>query len=60
MAEKHEQPDQNKCRSDDRIAVFADDTIKEYGTHEELVKIESGIYSEMYNAQAKYYVENVS
>ena len=26
----------------------------------ELVKIESGIYSEMYNAQAKYYVENVS
>ena len=50
----------SSCKFCDEIAVFADDTIKEYGTHEELVKIESGIYSEMYNAQAKYYVENVS
>ena len=50
----------SSCKFCDEIAVFADDTIKEYGTHDELVKIENGIYSEMYNAQAKYYVENVS
>ena len=50
----------SSCKFCDEIAVFADDTIKEYGTHDELVKIENGIYSEMYNAQAQYYVENVS
>jgi len=31
VAEKHEQPDQNKCRSDDRIAVFADDFLQGVG-----------------------------
>ena len=50
----------SSCKFCDEIAVFADDTIKEYGTHDELVKIENGIYSEMYNAQAQYYVENAS
>lgn len=31
VAEKHEQPDQNKCRSDDRITVFADDFLQSVG-----------------------------
>ncbi|MCQ2577725.1 MAG: ABC transporter ATP-binding protein/permease [Treponema sp.] len=45
----------SSCKFCDRIAVFADHTIKEYGTHEELVKLENGIYSRMFNEQAKYY-----
>lgn len=46
----------SSCKFCDRIAVFADDTIKEYGTHDELVEIEGGIYAEMFREQAKYYV----
>ena len=38
-----------------KIAVFAEKTIKEYGTHAELVHKEGGIYSKMFAAQAKYY-----
>lgn len=45
----------SSCKFCDRIAVFADHTIKEYGTHDELVKMENGIYSRMFNEQAKYY-----
>lgn len=29
----------------------------EYGTHDELINILSGIYAEMFAAQAKYYRE---
>lgn len=47
----------SSCRFCDRIAVFADDTIKEYGTHDELVNREGGIYAEMFHEQAKYYVD---
>ncbi len=47
----------SSCRFCDRIAVFADDTVKEYGTHDELVGKEAGIYAEMFAEQAKYYVE---
>lgn len=47
----------SSCRFCDRIAVFANDTIKEYGTHEELVGKDAGIYAEMFAEQAKYYVE---
>ncbi len=39
----------------DRIAVFSEGRIKEYGTHEELVEIDGGVYSEMFRAQARYY-----
>ncbi|MBD5472141.1 MAG: ABC transporter ATP-binding protein [Lachnospiraceae bacterium] len=45
----------SSCRFCDKIAVFADDTIKEYGSHDELVALESGIYAEMFHEQAKYY-----
>lgn len=45
----------SSCQFCDRIAVFSDGIVKEYGTHEELVKVEDGLYAEMFGAQAKYY-----
>lgn len=49
----------SSCKFCDKIAVFADDTIKEYGTHDELVNRADGIYAEMFAAQAQYYVDAV-
>lgn len=46
----------SSCKFCDKIAVFAEDTIKEYGTHDELADLPNGIYSEMFAAQAQYYV----
>ncbi|MDY4587064.1 MAG: ABC transporter ATP-binding protein [Oscillospiraceae bacterium] len=46
----------SSCKFCDRIVVFADDTIKESGTHDELVSLHGGIYAEMFAEQAKYYV----
>ncbi|WP_054741502.1 ABC transporter ATP-binding protein [Cellulosilyticum ruminicola] len=43
------------CKFCDKIAVFADGKIVEYGTHYDLIKKENGIYSELFNTQAKYY-----
>lgn len=40
----------------DKIAVFTDGKIVEYGTHSELMKID-GVYAEMFSKQAQYYVE---
>ena len=48
----------SSCKFCDRIAVFADKTIKEYGTHDELLRYKDGIYANMFMTQAKYYVEN--
>ena len=45
----------SSCKFCDKIAVFAEDTIKEYGTHNELVSKEKGLYAEMFAAQAQYY-----
>lgn len=45
----------SSCKFCDRIAVFSDGTIKELGTHEELVSLNGGIYAEMFAAQAQYY-----
>lgn len=39
-----------------KIAVFSDKTIKEYGTHDELVGKDGGIYATMFATQAQYYV----
>ena len=50
----------SSCKFCDHIAVFAEDTIKEYGTHDSLVKKEDGIYAEMFAAQAQYYVEEAA
>lgn len=46
----------SSCKFCDRIAVFSEGTIKELGTHDELVHRENGIYAEMFSAQAQYYV----
>ena len=46
----------SSCKFCDRIVVFAGDTIKENGTHEQLVELPGGIYAEMFAEQAKYYV----
>lgn len=45
----------SSCKFCDRIAVFSDNTIKEYGSHEELVKLENGVYAKMFAAQSQYY-----
>lgn len=45
----------SSCRFCDKIAVFSEGTIKEYGNHDELVAIPEGIYARMFEAQAKYY-----
>lgn len=45
----------SSCRFCDHIAVFSDHTIKEYGTHDELVRKTDGLYARMFNEQAKYY-----
>lgn len=46
----------SSCKFCDRIAVFSDCTIKELGTHDELVHKPGGIYAEMFAAQAQYYI----
>ena len=45
----------SSCIFCDRIAVFSEWKIAEYGSHDELIRIPSGIYAEMFEAQAKYY-----
>ena len=46
----------SSCKFCDRIVVFAEDTIKENGTHDDLVSLHNGIYAGMFAEQAKYYV----
>lgn len=45
----------SSCKFCDRIAVFSEGRIKEYGTHDELVELPGGVYAEMFKAQAQYY-----
>ncbi len=45
----------SSCQFCDKIAVFSEGRIAEYGTHAELESIPGGIYSQMFEAQAKYY-----
>lgn len=45
----------SSCRFCDRIAVFSEGRIAEYGSHEELVKYPGGIYAKMFETQAQYY-----
>lgn len=45
----------SSCKFCDRIAVFSDGRIAEYGTHDELCGKPDGIYAEMFAAQAQYY-----
>lgn len=43
------------CQFCDKIAVFSEGHVMEYGTHTELMNIKDGIYAEMFRAQAQYY-----
>lgn len=45
----------SSCKFCDKIAVFSEGKIKEYGTHDDLVEQPNGIYAEMFKAQAQYY-----
>ena len=45
----------SSCKFCDRIAVFSEGKIMEYGTHDDLVDLDNGIYAEMFKAQAQYY-----
>lgn len=45
----------SSCKFCDRIAVFSEGRIMEYGTHDELSVLDGGIYAEMFRAQAQYY-----
>lgn len=45
----------SSCRFCDRIAVFSEGKVAEYGTHDELVGLPGGIYAGMFEAQAQYY-----
>ncbi len=45
----------SSCKFCDKIAVFEDGELKEYGTHQELVN-KSGMYSKLWTAQAQYYM----
>lgn len=45
----------SSCRFCDHIAVFSEGRVAEYGTHDELVNVEGGLYAEMFEAQAGYY-----
>lgn len=46
----------SSCQFCDRIAVFSEGAVAEYGTHAELVNKQDGIYAEMFAAQAQYYI----
>ena len=45
----------SSCRFCDRIAVFDDGSVVQFGTHDDLVADEKGKYHELWTAQAKYY-----
>lgn len=42
----------------DKIAVFAEGSIKEYGSHDDLMQ-KNGIYAQMYKKQSEKYIDNV-
>lgn len=46
------------CRFCDEILVLSGGRIAERGSHEELMKIENGIYRKMFLAQAQYYEDS--
>lgn len=47
----------SSCRFCDNIAVFSEGEMVQYGTHDELVNV-NGHYSELWEAQAQYYMAN--
>lgn len=47
----------SSCRFCEKIAVFHEGSLVQYGSHEELAADTAGKYYEMWNAQAQYYKE---
>ena len=47
----------SSCKFCHQIAVFSEGKITEYGTHEELMQIQDGIYHQMFTTQAKPYLD---
>jgi len=47
----------SSCKFCDEIMVFHEGSVVQTGTHDELLADESGKYSELWNAQAQYYVK---
>ena len=47
----------SSCQFCDRIAVFDNGQLIQFGTHKELIQDKSGKYCELWTAQAKYYNE---
>ena len=45
----------SSCRFCDNIAVFHEGEMIQYGSHDELVSVTDGKYSELWHAQAQYY-----
>ena len=45
----------SSTRFTDKIAVFSDGMLCEYGDHSELMRVENGIYRNMFEMQAQYY-----
>ncbi len=50
----------SSCRFCDDIIVFNNGEIVQRGCHDELIQNENMLYANLWNAQAQYYVENVS
>lgn len=46
----------SSTRFSDKIAVFKDGEIVEYGNHYNLMEKDNSLYADMYNIQAKYYI----
>lgn len=46
----------SSTRFTDKIAVFSDGELCEYGTHAELMDIDGGLYKNMFDMQAQYYI----
>jgi len=49
----------SSTRFTDKIAVFSEGKLAEYGNHKELMRNENGIYKKMFEMQAKYYTNNI-
>lgn len=45
----------SSCQFCDKIALFSEGKVLEYGTHSELLQKQNGLYAKMFEAQAQYY-----
>lgn len=45
----------SSCKFCDKIAVFSENKIMEYGNHNELMKLKNGVYKKMFTTQANLY-----